>query len=221
MRSWIGAHLQAYQSQEPDRTLRILSFGDGLGIDAYYLAMLGYEVTYFDPSESCTYFAKKIFTRGKLQIEMLSDPKNLEDQFFDAIVCLDVLEHVQDPSLLVGWLCKYLKLRGRFIVHAPFFYLDPSVSTHLRSNLCFSGDTKRLYAPHGLAPIAAEFFWNPLVLELQTDLPLRSRLSWLAKVGGALLSVGRTWPWPHMMMSRQIARDDALPKRVEGLETGN
>jgi len=217
MRSWIGAHLQTYSSQESARPLRILSFGDGLGIDSYYLAKLGHEVTYFDPSETCTSFAKKIFARGELPIEMLSKPENLQKQSFDVIVCLDVLEHVQDPSSLVGWLCKFLKPQGRFIVHAPFFYLDPSVSTHLRSNLGYSGDTKRLYEPHGLVPIAAEFFWNPLVLELQTESPSRSRLPWLAKFGGSLLSVGRIWPWPHTAITRRIARDPALPKMVEEL----
>ncbi len=220
MRSWIGSHLMEYQSQRPARRLRILSFGDGLGIDAYYLAKLGYEVTYFDPSETCTYFAKQIFTRGELQVKMLSKPEDLQTEAFDVIVCLDVLEHVENPSSLVGWLCQFLKPAGRFIVHAPFFYLEKNVATHLRSNQCYSGDTKKIYEPHDLVPLAAEFFWNPLVLELRTEegLSKRSELSWLAKLGGILLTIGRVWSWPHVKVARFLSRDKELQKMAEELK---
>lgn len=216
MRRWIGKHLR----RGADRPQRILTFGDGLGFDAYYLASLGHEVTYFDVSEKCTQFAKRIFERGELNVEMLSDPSLVPQESYDAVVCLDVLEHVPDPASLVEWLTGLLRARGRLVVHAPFYFLHPSVSTHLRSNRRFSGDVKTLYHPFGLQPIDGRFFWDPLVLEKLRDGESRSsRLPWHAVAGGALLATGRYGVWLHVAVARGLVRADRrrLKSLVEDL----
>jgi 2-polyprenyl-3-methyl-5-hydroxy-6-metoxy-1,4-benzoquinol methylase/glycosyltransferase involved in cell wall biosynthesis len=199
VRSWIGKHL-AQSKQSP---LKILTFGDGLGIDAYFLAQLGHEVTYFDVSQDCATFARNIFERGNLDVTMITDPKQLPQNAFDVVLCLDVLEHVPDPPSLVGWLASLLREGGEFIVHAPFFYIDPSVPTHLRSNKKFSGDLSTLYEPHGLHPIAGRLFWDPIVLrkvekQVGTELPLNLR------IGGALLKIGRVWSGPHIAVTKML-----------------
>jgi len=122
---------------------------------------------------------------------------------FDAIVCLDVLEHVPDPPQLVQKLANWLRPDGTLLVHAPFFYVAPSVGTHLRSNLRYSGDWRRLYAPHRLVPVAGEFFWNPLVLRKEVP-SVRSSVPWLLRLGGWLLSVARIWTVPHVLVCQHL-----------------
>lgn len=199
VRRWIGKHL-AQSGQTP---LKIMTFGDGLGIDAYFLAQLGHEVTYFDVSQKCTEFARQIFEGANLNVTMLTDPKQLSPNNFDAVLCLDVLEHVPDPPSLVGWLTSLLREGGELIVHAPFFYIAPAVPTHLRSNKKFSGDLSRLYEPHGLHPIAGRLFWDPIVLR-KGQLTAPIKMPWNLRIGGALLKLGRFWSWPHIAVTKTL-----------------
>jgi SAM-dependent methyltransferase/glycosyltransferase involved in cell wall biosynthesis len=199
MRRWIGKHL-ANSSNAP---LRILSFGDGLGIDAYYLAELGHDVTYFDVSQPCATFAKRIFDHGQLNVTMITDPRELSSNYFDVVLCLDVLEHVPDPPALVKWLTELLREGGELIAHAPFFFIDSSVATHLRSNQCYSGELESLYLSNGLKPITGKFFWDPIVFRKSND-NLQTQLPWRMRLGGALLRIGSVWSWPHAMMSKKF-----------------
>ncbi len=208
MRRWIGRHLHGL-SPAPQR---VLTFGDGLGLDAYYLAECGHEVTYFDVSRQCSQFAQRVFEHGRLNIEMLRDASDIQDREFDVVLCLDVLEHVPDPVALVGWLSGFLRQGGRLLVHAPFFFLHPCVGTHLRSNRRFSGDVRRLYKPFGLHPVDGRLFWAPIVLELaEGDLHSpRPRTPWRVKFGGLLLAVARFWSLPHILASRKLMRPSRL-----------
>lgn len=197
MRRWIGEYL-AQRSMQP---LRVLSFGDGLGIDAYYLAELGHDVTYFDVSQPCANFARRIFDYGNIKVTMLADPDELLPESFDAIVCLDVLEHVPEPLGLMGWLSSILRSGGDLIVHAPFHYIDPAVQTHLRSNVRFSGDMTSLYEPHGLKIIAGRLFWNPIVLRKLDSTP---QVPWQVLLGSHLLKTGRYWSRPHVAVGKML-----------------
>ncbi|MBP88173.1 MAG: hypothetical protein CMJ64_15895 [Planctomycetaceae bacterium] len=203
MRQWIGAHLRRVS----DSPQRILTFGDGLGLDAYYLATIGHRVTYFDVSQKCSAFARRIFERGDLEVEMLADPMQLSRDAYDDVICLDVLEHVPDPVSLVGWLSELLCDGGHLAVHAPFYFLHSSVSTHLRCNQRFSGNVGRLYKPFGLHPVDGRLFWNPLVLEKRQEgeKGSSSRPPWSVVAGGALLALGRFWSLPHATAARSLA----------------
>jgi 2-polyprenyl-3-methyl-5-hydroxy-6-metoxy-1,4-benzoquinol methylase len=122
MRRWIGSHLQSMS----DAPQRVLTYGDGLGLDAYYLAEAGHEVTYFDISNQCAQFARRIFDQGDFEIEMVSDVSEVPTDSFDVVVCLDVLEHVPDPVALVAWLTQRLSSRG-----AWWFTLRSTFSTRV------------------------------------------------------------------------------------------
>ncbi|QEG34973.1 class I SAM-dependent methyltransferase [Bythopirellula goksoeyrii] len=210
MRSWIGEYL-AKVSTAPQR---VLTFGDGLGIDAYYLAQLGHEVTYFEISQQCAEFARRIFERGNLQVTMLDTPEQLEPNSFDAVICLDVLEHVPDPLSLVGWLSSNLRDSGKLFIHAPFHYLHPAVTTHLRSNRRYSGDLHTLYAPHGLFPVDGQLFWNPIVFEKSESAKPR-RLPRQLQIGSFLLGIGKHWSTPHNLVAQMLINTKRLAAMVE------
>ena len=207
-RKWIAEFLYA----DFGRPARILTYGDGLGFDSLFLAQAGHEVSYFEVSKDCAQFAESIFKSAGAPIRMLATPEAIPRGDFDVAVCLDVLEHVPDPPAVVGVLASALRPGGRLIVHAPFYYVAPSVVTHLRANMTFSGDLSRLYTPHGLRLIDGRFFWNPIVLEKEgagahsTSKGIRHRLTLAA--GGLLLSIGRYWKWPHIWVAKQLSRGD-------------
>jgi SAM-dependent methyltransferase len=219
MRRWIVDFL-ARQSSVPQR---VLTYGDGIGFDSLELARAGHHVTYFDVARRCQRFARAVFERGGVVVEQLEDAGDIEAEAFDTVICLDVLEHVPDPPQLVRELSRVLRVGGVLVSHAPFYWIHPSVGTHLRSNTRFSGDCARLYRPANLHPIDGQFFWNPIVLE--KSLPGRKpnrRLPMAPRVGGHLLAVARAWNLPHVAMVLLMGHADqrALQSLIKDLTDG-
>ncbi len=206
LRQWITSYLQSNYN----RPIRVLVFGDGLGFDSAYFAGAGHDTSYFEVSELAIQFASKVHAACGQQVERLTTIEEVRAQSFDVIVCLDVLEHVEDPAGLVQLLSSILRPDGRFITHALFWYIAPSVGTHLASNRRFSGDWKRLYRPEGLRPIEATLFWNPVVLAKEpatTKLPSKLRIL----LGGWLLSIGRFWSAPHVFIVKRMLKRSIGP----------
>lgn len=207
MRDWIGRFLQQRRLQ----STRLLIYGDGLGFDSFYLTQAGHQVEYFDLSSDSSQFARQIFRDYGQELHILYDASDVAHEAYDVVVCLDVLEHVPVPSETISFLASALRPGGVFLVHAPFWYVDPSVGTHLRSNQEYSGDWRRLYAPHGLQVCDGGLFWNPLALQktgMEPQNPVARSHGFRVWLGGWLLSWGRFWSWPHrqawkMVYSRQ------------------
>jgi 2-polyprenyl-3-methyl-5-hydroxy-6-metoxy-1,4-benzoquinol methylase len=216
MRRWIGSYLSKLSS----RPKKILAFGDGLGIDAYYLAELGYEVTYFDVSKKCSKFAHHLFTHGKIDVTMIDNPQSVGEEAYDAIICLDVLEHVPDPVSLVGWLASRLVTGGKLIVHAPFFVIHPGVQTHLKSNRRFSGHLKSLYGCNGLRVVDGQIFWNPLVLKKQNlaNTVTSTPLPWRVLLGALLLGPARYCAFPHIAIANLLIKQDQSLEMIKDLQ---
>ncbi|NOY41238.1 MAG: methyltransferase domain-containing protein [Planctomycetes bacterium] len=216
MRRWIGAYLRD-QSPQPQR---ILTFGDGLGIDAYYLAELGHDVNYFDLSQKCTEFARRLFAHGNLEVNMIDDPAAVGEEVYDAVVCLDVLEHVPDPVSTVRWLAGRLRTGGKLLVHAPFYCVHQGVSTHLESNRRFSGQIKSLYERNGLCAVDGRAFWNPIVLEKQSEATETQspRVPWQVSLGSVLLSFARYWSYPHIAVGKVLTNEGKLQAMVKELD---
>jgi SAM-dependent methyltransferase len=160
MRRRIGKYLYKNIGQN----LNILTVGDGLGVDSIYLARAGHHVTYFETSAYAQAFAKMFFADYAKDINVLDNPDQIPKNSYDVVICLDVLEHVPDPSGFVEIITSYLKLNGHLFVHAPFYQIHPSTPTHLKSNRKYSGSL-RLYEKHGLKLVDGEPSWNPITLK--------------------------------------------------------
>lgn len=230
-REWIGQYLAAWQkSRKTDEPLRILCYGDGLGFDSTFLSLAGHSVAYFEVSQECRAFAGRVFSRNGTQPCVVESLEMLACNSFDAILCLDVLEHVPHPPDVIALFASWLKPGGRLITHSPFWLVAPYYSTHLRSNRIYSGSLQ-LFRRHGLHPVGGTFFWNPIILERTVEagnvnarpgsLPLPM------KVGGLLL-YGARWEsrlycWLARLFSRsdpqwrnELARDVADRKKKNG-----
>lgn len=219
IRQWMGQHL----ARENSESLEILTVGDGAGFDSLYLSQCGHRVTYSEESRVNVDFAKKLFALNQANINVVDDPTNLPSCRFDVVVCLDVLEHVEDPPALVRKIAEWLSPGGRLIVHAPFFFVSHLNPTHLESNICYSGSLSRLYGRQGLHLIDGRFLWDPIVLQK----PLaggcaQRRLLWplVLRCSGLLLAVARVWRWPHEWIASRLMqrRHD---KWLTGLQTDN
>lgn len=200
MRKWLAEFLGRVQPEGG----RVLCYGDGLGCDSSYLAQAGHDVVYYEVSEQCQEFAAALFAKENARVTASRSLDDFSDGSFDAVVCLDVLEHVPDPPALVDRLSRLIRKGGHLIVHAPFFFLTPSVGTHLRSNRRYSGDWRRLYGASGLRPVAGEFFWNPLALRKGDEGESPAAFPWVPRIGGWLLSVGRWWHFPHVFVAQRL-----------------
>ena len=210
MRRWIAEFLL----REFGQPVHLLMYGDGLGIDSFYLAQAGHRVESFEVSQACVQFAEAIFATGGIDVRIHRALADLPAAHVDVLICLDVLEHAPDPPALVEQLCQILRPGGYLIVHAPFFYVHPAVCTHLRANRRYSGDVRRLYRPAGLRPVDGSLFWDPLVLRKSGDQTLPPSRSlwrpWLLRLTGVFLAVGRYWSAPHSMMAQRLTRARAL-----------
>ena len=206
IRKWAGQFLLTRLGEGA----RVLTFGDGLGFDSAFLARLGFSVDYFEVSRQCITFASSVFADNRVDVSVVSDDRKLADETYDALLCLDVLEHVPDPPALVQRFSRWLKPGGYLVASAPFFFVCPTRPTHLRSNLKYSGEWKRLYGSSGFVPVDGRVFWDPLALRLSGE--RSSGSTWMSRlrvdVGRFILRGGRWAPGLYSQIADYIARPD-------------
>jgi 2-polyprenyl-3-methyl-5-hydroxy-6-metoxy-1,4-benzoquinol methylase len=209
MRGWIGEFFQR-ASPEP---LQVLTYGDGMGFDSLFFAQCGHCVSYFEVSEKCAAFACEMFRTMNTDVEWIDSDEKLKTRRFDAIVCLDVLEHVPAPEELVASLASLLHPGGYLLVSAPFWHVHPSTPTHLSAHRGYSGRWRDLYGSAGLRPVDARWLWDPIVF-VKTAAGARSRSAGIMpgvriRVGAGLLTLARLFPRPFTWMSHRVVCSSA------------
>jgi SAM-dependent methyltransferase len=202
IRTWIADFLASLPGPR-----QVLVYGDGLGADSIYLAQRGQRVHYYEIGAMAIRCARALLEINNAQVEIHADVQSLMPEGFDAIVCLDVLEHVPDPPALVAFFSPCLRPGGHLIVSAPFFMVVPEFATHLESNRQYSGSLE-LYRRHGLEPVGGRLFLDPVVLgkpplaRPTRDFLARPRV----RLGAAILKLARLWSWPHCQVGRLVQR---------------
>jgi SAM-dependent methyltransferase len=159
MRRWVVERLS-----QNSQTLNVLCLGDGLGFDCLAFAKAGHRVTYCELPGYSPAFATRLFARTNTQVTVLDDFSAIPESAFDAVVCLDVLEHVSNVDSVVGLIVRYLQPGGQALISAPFFLIHPAYPTHLRANRKHSGSLS-LYRQHGLELIGGRPGWNPVIFQ--------------------------------------------------------
>jgi 2-polyprenyl-3-methyl-5-hydroxy-6-metoxy-1,4-benzoquinol methylase len=111
----------------------VLDFGGGSGNYSVPLAFKGCNVSYFDINILQREFVKYMSDTSPIDIHILKHDIHympLFDKKFDAILALDVLEHIPNYPDYIERFAKSLKNNGRIYVFAPFG-VTPHDPTHL------------------------------------------------------------------------------------------
>lgn len=97
--------------------LKVLDLGCGGGFTCEFLAQRGAQVFGIDPLHNCIDTAKRHAIDSKLDINYQQGfAENLpySDNFFDVVVCVDVLEHVANLKKTIAEIHRTLKPNGLF-----------------------------------------------------------------------------------------------------------
>lgn len=93
--------------------LKILDVGCGGGILCEAMAQCGADVTGIDAESMAIQAAREHAQDNGLQIEYVNSPiEDYEHQGFDVITCMEMLEHVQNPELVLHHCKRLLKPGG-------------------------------------------------------------------------------------------------------------
>jgi 2-polyprenyl-6-hydroxyphenyl methylase / 3-demethylubiquinone-9 3-methyltransferase len=100
------------------RGLRVLDVGCGGGLLSESFATLGCDVTGVDRSASTLDAARRHADRSGLDIRYVEGRAEIlpfERGTFDVVCCCDVLEHVDDPDVVVREIARVLRPGGAFL----------------------------------------------------------------------------------------------------------
>jgi ubiquinone biosynthesis O-methyltransferase len=99
---------------------KVLDLGCGDGALTYLLYREGYKMTGIDTSQLGVDLAIKQHEKRKTSCNFYCmNSKELPDSSFDAIVCSDVIEHVDDARQLINDIYRILKPGGMAVISTP------------------------------------------------------------------------------------------------------
>ena len=164
----------------------IVDFGCGDGALAGLIARAGASVAGIDPNEIGLNLARKMFEKKRLLGTFYTDSSTLLDDSCDAVVCTDVIEHVENPDEIFREIFRILKPGGIAVFSTPIrLSEEPWDKEHMREY--FPSEFKELCGKYGriveirkAIPIAAQdlFHYREGIIGRFLGLYLQVRSAW-------------------------------------------
>lgn len=111
---WIHQMIQKQLS----KSCKVLDLGCGAGFLTSYLAELGHDATGIDLSEESLKIAQKHDPSQRVNyLRASADAVPFENESFDVVCAMDLLEHVHNPASVIKEASRVLKKQGLFFFH--------------------------------------------------------------------------------------------------------
>lgn len=126
---WLGSILDFLVNRYLQAGELVLDSGCGVGINSFYLSRKGYRVIGIDLDLQTIEIAVKF--KRNTQIDkisfVVSDATRIpfSDEKFDAILCFEMLEHINNFDIAIKELCNVLKRGGICAISIPISRLMP------------------------------------------------------------------------------------------------
>ena len=98
---------------------KVLDIGCGVGYLCAHLHQQGHDVFGVDISEEAIAIARKQIPSGTFSVTNESSQFNFDNQMFDVITCIGVLEHIPHPEKILKESNRVLKKGGKVIFLVP------------------------------------------------------------------------------------------------------
>jgi len=161
-------------SAAPEPGSRVLDYGCG---DGALIGMLGrrslsVELHGFDPNPRAIQLAETMLKHHGIAATLHRDPASLPSNYFDRVVCTEVIEHAERPGELLREIARVLKPGGRAVITTPVRLTEfPDDANHVLEWFptefarLFGSAEWRLLAHEQLVPAAAPevYFWRPVI----------------------------------------------------------
>jgi 2-polyprenyl-6-hydroxyphenyl methylase/3-demethylubiquinone-9 3-methyltransferase len=113
------SRFEFFESYVPNwKGIKVLDIGCGGGLACEFLAKRGANVSGIDLSLNSIKAAQEHAKKSNLQIDYqcgVAENLPYEENTFDAVVCFDVLEHVEDWKKVIGEIYRVLNKNGIFL----------------------------------------------------------------------------------------------------------
>jgi 2-polyprenyl-6-hydroxyphenyl methylase/3-demethylubiquinone-9 3-methyltransferase len=113
------SRFEFFESYVPNwKGIKVLDIGCGGGLACEFLAKRGANVSGIDLSLNSIKTAQEHAKKSNLQIDYqcgVAENLPYEENTFDAVVCFDVLEHVEDWKKVIGEIYRVLNKNGIFL----------------------------------------------------------------------------------------------------------
>jgi GT2 family glycosyltransferase/glycosyltransferase involved in cell wall biosynthesis/2-polyprenyl-3-methyl-5-hydroxy-6-metoxy-1,4-benzoquinol methylase len=110
-----------------DRAPKILDYGGGVGTDAMFWARRGFDVDYYDLPGVTSSFAGARFRAKRVPVRSIRIP----EACYDAIVSLEVMEHLVDPLEHTRRIAQHLRPGGLYLFSEAFSLTGDDYPSHL------------------------------------------------------------------------------------------
>ena len=93
-----------------------MDFGGGAGFLCFDLAKKGFDVDYADVDGQTLNFARHFFLKNKAAVKIINLSKDKIKSNYDTIICIDVIEHLENQKEVLNLFIKHINSNGVLII---------------------------------------------------------------------------------------------------------
>jgi SAM-dependent methyltransferase len=211
LRSWhVRKVLQAWyrdnmmEAKRTDSKLRLLDAGCGFGqYDRFILRSLpGVKIDAVDVKQDylddCRFFFEKDIKKNRISFEEMDLLAPNFDKKYNMVLCVDVLEHIEEDVLVMKNLQEALKPGGFFLMHSPSHLAEDDadgdesfVGEHARAGYSKKDISDKLIEA-GLEPVRVEYTYGKSGHTAWVML-IKWPMLWLTKLGFGVVLILPFW----------------------------